>query len=125
MKEKTPEKRFPTFRSTYSNDLDLIEKILMCYSILKNKPIRNFEMTTLKYYIKYGFNDEAKQFIMEDEGKKEGDIRVANVHLREKGYLNHGINNQRKSELSPDMAKIRQNFIIDKEKLCILLFNME
>ncbi len=125
MKEKTQEKRFPTFRSVYRNDLDLIEKILLCYSILKDKPIRNFELTVLKYYIKYGYTDEAKQWIMDDENKKEGDIRVANVHLREKGFLNHGVNNQRKSELSLDMTKVRQNFILDKEKLCILLFNME
>lgn len=115
---------FPTLKKIpYKNDIDLIEKILMCYSIMQEKPLRKFEMTVLKYYIKYGFNDEAEEFIREEENKKDGDIRVANVHLRDKGYLLHGVNNQRKSELSLDMKSIRQSFIIDKKQLYVLLFN--
>lgn len=41
---------FPTLKTSYKNDLDLIEKILMCYSIMQDKPLRKFEMTVLKYY---------------------------------------------------------------------------
>ena len=44
---------FPTLKTSYKNDLDLIEKILMCYSIMQDKPLRKFEMTVLKYYIKF------------------------------------------------------------------------
>lgn len=126
MSENVKEKKtFPTFYSKYKNDFELIEKLLLCYSLLNNKPLRQFELTVLKYYIKYGLTDEAKEFIEESEKKKTGDIRVANTHLRNKGFIIHGVNNLRKSELSPDMLKIRDNFILNKNKLCILVFNRD
>lgn len=114
--------KIPSLIIDYKNDLDLIEIILSIYAIGNRQPIRGFEMTVLKYYIKYGFNEEAVSYIIEDEGKKEGDIRVANTHLRNKGYLLLGVDNLRKSRLSKDMENLRQSFITDKKNLYALVF---
>ena len=113
---------FPTLKTSYKNDLDLIEKILMCYSIMQDKPLRKFEMTVLKYYIKYGYCQEAEDYIKDDENKKAGDIRVANVHLRNNGYLLHGVDNLRKSKLSSDMEKVRKSFVEEKKNLYVIHF---
>lgn len=112
-------------RPKYSNDLDLIEKLLKCYSIMQEAPLRGFELTVLKYYIKYGYGKEAKSYIMEDEKKKSGDIRTADVHLRRNGYVLHGEINMRKSSLSDDMEGIRKNFIIQKKNIYVLNFIKE
>ena len=106
----------------YKNDLDLIEKLLQCYSIMQEAPLRKFELTVLKYYIKYGYGDEAKSYIREDENKTRQDIRTADTHLRKNGYLLHGDVNLRKSSLSNDMEGLRKSFIIDKKNLYVLNF---
>jgi hypothetical protein len=116
---------FPTLRNRYKNEIDLIDKILKVYSITQDRPLRNFERLILIYYIRSGYNKETKEFIKEDTGKKDGDIRVADVHLREKGYLSKHPKNLRLSNLSPDMNSIRESFIINKKEMYVLLFQKE
>jgi len=116
------EKTLPALKIHYANDLDLIEIILSIYAIGNRAAIRPFEMTVLKYYIKYGFTEEAVEWIKDDEGKTNGDIRVANHWLRDKGYLNLGVTNLRKSTLSKDMEYIRKSFVEDKKNLYALIF---
>ena len=116
---------FPSLKNTYRNEIDLIDKILRVYSITQEVPLRNFERLILIYYIRNGYSKETKEFIKEDTGKKDGDIRVADVHLREKGYLMNHPNNLRMSVLSPDMESIRKSFITDKKELYVLLFKKE
>lgn len=114
--------KIPTLTAIFKHDLEKIEFILTVFALAKNKPIRPFEMTVLKYYMKYGFTDEAVQYIKEDEGKKDGDIRVANTHLREKGYLKLGVNNLRKSTLSDELESLRKNFVLENKNLYALYF---
>lgn len=114
--------KFPTLKVKFKNDLELIEIILKLYSVGCKISLRPFELTVMKYYIKYGFTEEAFQYIKEDENKKDGDIKVANVHLRDKGFLLHGVNNERKSTLSKDMEELRRQFINDKKSLYVFSF---
>lgn len=114
---------FPTLKNTYKNDIEKIDKILKVYSITQDKPLRNFERLILIYYIKHGYSKQTKKHIQEDTGKKEGDIRVADVHLREKGYLHHTENNMRMSKLSADMESIRQSFVVSKKEIYVLVFS--
>jgi hypothetical protein len=116
--------KFQSLIIDYTNDLELIETILTIYGVGKKKPIRDFEMRCMKYYIKYGYNEMAKQYIIEDEGRTEGDIKQADHHLRKKGYLELGEKNQRKSTLSEDMRNIRYSFVEkeDKSNIYILAF---
>ena len=116
---------FPTLKNRYKNEIDLIDKILRVYSISQDKPLRNFERLILIYYIRNGYNKETKEFIQEDTGKKDGDIRVADVHLREKGYLMNHPNNLRMSILSPDMESIRKSFVLNKKEVYVLVFQKD
>jgi len=116
---------FPTLKNRYKNEIDLIDKILRVYSISQEKPLRNFERLILIYYIRNGYSKETKEFIKEDTGKKDGDIRVADVHLREKGYLLTSDKNMRMSKLSADMNSIRDSFIVNKKELYVLIFKKQ
>lgn len=113
---------FPTLKTKYRNEIDLIDKILRVYSISQEVSLRNFERLILVYYIRNGYSKETKEFIKEDTGKKDGDIRVADVHLREKGYLLSSEKNLRMSKLSPDMESIRSSFIANKKQIYVLAF---
>ena len=95
---------FPTLKVKFKNDFDKIEYILKVYSLAIGQPIRPFEMVILKYYMYYGYTTEAKNYIKEGEKKSDGQIRVAETHLRDKGYLRLGVNNLRKSSLSPALS---------------------
>ncbi len=117
--------KFPTLKSTYKNEIDKVDKILQIYSLTQNKPLRNFERVILIYYIRNGYSKETKEFIKEDTGKKDGDIRVADLHLRNKGFLNASLTNLRMSNLSPDMESIRQSFIVGKKDVYVLLLQKE
>jgi hypothetical protein len=113
---------FPTLKNSYKNKIDLIDKILQIYSIAQDKPLRNFERAVMRYYILHDYCQEAKEAIKEDEKKKEGDIRVADRYLRQKGYLITSKNNMRMSDLSSDMNSIRESFIKNKKNIYVLLF---
>lgn len=114
---------FPTLKNSYKNKIDLIDKILKIYSIAQDKPLRNFERIVMIYYIIHNYCDKAKDSIREDENKKDGDIRVADHALRQKGYLLQSQNNLRMSELSADMLSIRESFITNKKNIYVLLFS--
>ncbi len=116
---------FPTLKTKYKNEIDLIDKILCVYSISQKVSLRNFERLILVYYIRSGYSKETKEFIKEDTGKKDGDIRVADVHLREKGYLMSSEKNLRMSKLSPDMESIRTSFIKNKKQVYVLAFQKD
>lgn len=113
----------PTIKNIpYKSDLDKIEKVLNVYSTIKGIQFREFEKVILKYYLVYGYSKETKRIIQEDLGKKEGNIRVVDTSLREKGFLNKGTANLRKSRLSDDMEQIREEFIIKKKDVYLLMF---
>ena len=114
--------QFPTLKNSYKNKIDLIDKILKIYSIAQDKPLRNFERVVMIYYIIHGYGQEAKENVKDDEKKNNGDIRVADHQLRQKGYLLTSKNNMRMSDLSPDMASIRDSFIKNKKQIYVLVF---
>jgi hypothetical protein len=116
---------FPQLTVTFKNDFDRIEYILKVYSMAIGKSIRPFEMVILKYYMYYGYTQEAKDFIKEDEKKTDGQIRVAETHLRDKGFLELGKTNHRKSTLSSEMELLRKNFILDRKNIYALVFKNE
>jgi hypothetical protein len=117
--------KFPTLKSTYKNEIDKVDKILQIYSLTQNRPLRNFERIILIYYIRNGYSKETKEFIKEDTGKKDGDIRVADLHLRNKGFLDASLTNLRMSKLSSDMESIRSSFILNKKDVYVLLLQKE
>lgn len=106
----------------YTDDINLIDNLLTIISASKGVNLREYSRRVLKYYIKYGYTDEAKEYIVEDYleeikvtspdetllKKLDQRIRTANVDLRDLGFLNHGTNNMRKSKLSDEMEFLRK-----------------
>jgi hypothetical protein len=114
---------FPAIKNIgYKTDMEKVEMILQVYSTLKGISLREFEKAVLKYYLVYGYEKETKQMITEYLNKKDGNIRVVDTWLREKGFLEHGRNNKRKSKLSPDMEAIREAFIVNNQDVYVLTF---
>lgn len=116
---------FPTLQVNFKNDFDKIEYILRIHSLAKGINIRPFEMIILKYYMYYGLTKEAKQSIKDNEKKTDTQIRVAETHLRDKGYLSLGVNNLRKSTLSKELEELRKSFVLDKKNIYALVFKNE
>jgi hypothetical protein len=120
------EKTLPTLKDIpYRSDVEKIDRVLQVYSAIKGIQLREFEKNVLKYYLVYGYCSETKKTVMEDLGIKDGNIRVVDTHLREKGFLNHGKTNQRKSTLSIDMEQLRQSFVIDNKDYYVLTFKRQ
>jgi len=106
----------------YGSDLELIEKLLSIYSVVKDINLRVFEKTILKYYIKYGYSLDIRDMIVEDTGKTLGMVKVTETELRRKGLLKKGSNNERKSELSNEMESLRNSFIKNKNNTLGMVF---
>lgn len=112
----------PVVVEKVDTDLEKIEKVLSVYSIMKNIKLRPFERLVLKYYIKYGYSDEAKEFLIEDENRKKSDLKNADFELRSKGFIVQSSKNNRSSELSVDMESIRKHFVIGNSDIYLISF---
>ena len=63
--------------------------------------------------MKYGYSDETRELISEDMGKDLKYINTTNTHLRDKGFIDKGVNNLRKSTLSKEMEELRKQFVLN------------
>jgi len=126
-----------TIEGNVANDIQLIDKLLTVVAATKGVNLRDFTRRVLKYYLKYGYNDEAKKYILEDYMAENGvtnptekylekidqRIRTANVHLRDEGFLLHGTTNQRKSRLSDEMERLRKKILDNNHDYILVKFN--
>lgn len=103
----------PFISGRISTDLDKLDKIVTIYCLMNNIKIRGFEKDVLVYYLKYGYSDETREIISEDTGKELKYINTTNTFLRDKGFIEKGVNNQRKSSLSAEMEKLRDQFVLN------------
>lgn len=127
--------KIPFLKIVYSNDFELIEKLLKIYDVSKpevfdkktGKPLklRDFEREALKYYIRYGYSKETKNIIERDLKKKLNAIVQIDYLLKEAGYLEDMENNFRMKKLNPYLEKIRQDFILKKNRVYGLHFSNE
>lgn len=115
--------KIPMVVKNTQSDLEIIDKVLTIYSVVKEIPLRPFERLVLKYYIKYGYTQDAKKYLMEDAKRKPSDIKTADFHLRSKGFLHQLANNEKDSRLSDDMEVVRKHFVLTNEsKLYLISF---
>lgn len=111
--------------SQVKNEIDLIDKVLSIYSIVKFEPdfrLRNYEKNILVYYVRKGISDETLSNICEDKDINKNYLHKINKDLRDKGFLVSSDKNLRKFHLSSDLEVIRQNFIKDKFKNYLITF---
>lgn len=114
--------KIPVVMSHEEDDLELIDKALQIYAIVKNLSLRQFERRVLKYYVKLGCCDLADQMYIETEGRKKSDLKVARRNLRELGMLELDKYNRTKSNLTADMENFKKHFSENKSGLLLISF---
>lgn len=113
--------KIPIVYEDFDSDLDVIDKVLSIYSLIKGIKLRNFEREVMIYYLKYGCNKDAVKYIVQDTGKKESYIKVVNSNLRDLGLLVETMN-MHKSGLSTDMENLRKHFVEGGGKVYLVSF---
>lgn len=114
--------KIPIVVENITNDLEVIDKVLSIYSIVKNKKLRPFERLVMKYYIKYGYGEVAKEYLIEDANRRMSDLKTADYLLRDKGFLVKNISNEHLSKLSEDMEVIRKHFVEGTSSVYLVSF---
>lgn len=114
-------KELPIHRNIakYKNEIELIDKILSIYTIVKfehDLRLREYEKNVLIYYVRKGITEETLANVCEDRGIKTNYLHKINKDLRDKGYLITSETNYRKFHLNSDLEQIRENFINNKFK---------
>lgn len=102
----------------YKNEVDLVDKTLSIYSIIKkNDNLRKFERNILNYYIRKGITEETKEIIKRELNKTSADLTQANYYLRKKGYIVKDTKNHNNNYLCKDLESIRKSIILNKKRI--------
>ena len=119
-------KDFYTNYCSYKNEVDLVNKLLTIYSIVKkNNDLRNFEREVLNYYIRKGYSTGTKNQIKKELGKKARNLNQTNYHLKRKGYLKQSSKNQKDKKLNKELEEIRKLFIEGKTRVYVIGFKQK
>lgn len=104
----------------YSNELELIKKLIDVYLVLKPIEENLYERAreALAFYILYGYNPETVEAVETGLGTeiKGSYVRSINSTLRKYKFLIKDSKNKHKSHLSPEMQGIRDHFVKGKGK---------
>lgn len=121
--------KIPYLQIKFKNEIELIDKLLRIYELSKEsnneekvKNLRKFERDVLIYYIRYGYSKDTKNMIQEDTGKKLNALIQIDHLLKKQGYLEDLETNFRMKKLNPYLEKIRQDFIVKKNRVYGLHF---
>lgn len=124
--------KIPYLPIKFKNQVELVDKLLRIYDLSKEdnksdgkrkpKNLRNFERQVLNYYIRYGYSKETKNLIGQDTGKTLNYIVQTDFQLKEAGYLEDMENNYRMKKLNPVLEKIREDFILKRNRVYGLHF---
>ncbi len=102
----------------YKNEVDLVDKVLSIYSIIKkNDDLRKFERNILNYYIRKGISEDTRETIKRELGITAGNLTQANYYLRKKGYIVKDRNNHNKNKLCKDLQSVRTSIILNKKRI--------
>ena len=102
----------------YKNEVDLVDKALSIYSIIKKKGnLRKFERNILNYYIRKGISENTKETIKRELGINSTNLTQANYYLRKKEYIVKDRNNHNKNELCEDLKMLRKSIILNKKRI--------
>lgn len=125
--EKTEKKlSFYTNYCSFKNEVDLVNKLLSIYSIVKkNGDLRDFEKKVLNYYIRKGYSTETKKQIVKELGLKQRNLNQTNYHLTNKGYLKQSTKNQKNKSLNKELQEIRDLFVQGKTRTYVIGFKQK
>jgi len=119
----------PTFYTNYcefKNEVDIVNKLLSIYSIVKkNGNLRDFEKKVLNYYIRKGYSTKTKKQIVKELGLKQRNLNQTNYHLTNKGYLKQSTRNQKNKSLNKELQDIRKYFVEGNMKAYVIGFKQK
>lgn len=119
-------KDFYTNYCQYKNEVDLVNKLLSIYSIVKKDgDLRDFEKKVLNYYIRKGYSSKTKDQIRNELGLKQRNLNQTNYHLTNKGYLRQSTRNQKNKSLNKELQEIRNLFVEGKTKAYVIGFKQK
>lgn len=95
-----------------NNDITLLTKLVSLYSFQRvligdsNKILRPRLIDLIVMYLKYGYNRESKNKILEITGISEQQLNSFNMELREKKYLFKDFGNEKLGHLHENIVKL-------------------
>lgn len=105
MEDKKP--NLFSFSAKYETETELYTHIIKCYNLICNKGMTGREISTLVYYLKYGYSLKTKRMLITELAVTDNHVNVINCKLREKGLLVQDNRNEQKSFLSEEMEHIK------------------
>ncbi len=118
--------------SPAKNKIDKVNKFLAVYSEVTNNRLLPIDKKVLAYYIVKGLSDETLEMVLEDdptynpESTKErkpftrNHLHGINKRLRDKGFLQGSLTNERKFFLSAEMEVLQKKINVDQCKGIII-----
>lgn len=119
------------FKITYSDELDLMRKVLNLYAkvinIDKNENFLSPRLiNVLSFYVLKGYSSETKTLILDSLGINTTNLNQINAELTRKLFLKMDAYNFRKKHLSDSLIKLREYFLEGEyDKLFMINFNRE
>ena len=104
------------YKLTFSDDLDLMRKVINLYAkVINIELVGNFICTrhinALSFYVLKGYSKETKTLIKESLGINTTSLNQINAELTKKGFLTHDPYNFRQKHLSENLKGLRKYFM--------------
>lgn len=110
----------------FKNEVDLVDKILSIYSIIKkNNDLRKFERNILNYYLRKGLTEDTKKLIKKELNINSSNLTQVNYYLRNKDYIVKDTKNHNKDHLCKELEDIRNSIILKKNRIYSVGFNQK
>jgi len=118
--------------SPAKNKIDKVNKFLAVYSEVTNNKLLPIDKKVLAYYIVKGLTDETLEMVLEDDPTFNPDsvkekkpftrnhLHGINKRLKDKGFLQGSLTNERKFFLSEEMTLLQKKINVDQCKGIII-----
>ena len=114
------------------NKIDRVLKFISVYSEVNNNKLVPLDIKVLAYYMIKGLTDETLQMVLDDDPRYESDkkdskkpftanhLHGINKRLKDQGYLQKSLTNERKFFLSQEMENLAKKINLDQCKNIII-----
>lgn len=107
------------------NEVELLTKLIKIYSIVKLKEVlQDKEELVLVHYLKYGYNNDTKKRIVNEQDIDVKHLNQLNYQLTLKGILLKDDRNHRNKKLAPYLQEVQQFFVKEKNSKLIINFKL-
>ncbi len=106
------EKIFWAHTLKYSNDIDLLDKVITIFSFVEFRDaLTKQQRNVLRYYLNFGYSSMIKDAILSDLKMTDKHLTQVNFHLQKKGYLYRHETNFKEKVVSDTLIKMKEMFL--------------